>query len=248
MSYTFEQYFVIMAYSAQTTQQQIVQNSSSDNLSFLGKKLNEEVPIVIKKILFGCGFINKFLISQINKDTISSIECFVNDIPDYSDSILKGTTYENIKPFKLLPAHQLLILSLPKYVQADKKNKQNKTSKSHHELKQTLIQKLQHYTESSEIEFNWSIDSISNFREVNSIFKCKVQCPACNRTISCQFKTYWQVSNFQLHLKSHLKSNNQTQQIENRIFEQEEFEVDENQQGVRINKQQNIDILNVLSP
>lgn len=53
-----------------TTQQQIDQNSSSENLSFLGKKLNDELPVVIKKILIGCGFENKFLISQINRHNI----------------------------------------------------------------------------------------------------------------------------------------------------------------------------------
>lgn len=100
MSYCFAN----MAYRARATQQQIDENSSLYDLSFLGKKLNDELPVVIKKILKGCGFENKFTISQINKETISSIECFVNDTPDYSNSILKGTTYENIKPFKLLPA------------------------------------------------------------------------------------------------------------------------------------------------
>lgn len=69
-----------MAFSAQATQQN--SDPASDDLSFLGKNLNEDLPVVIKKILKGFGFDNKFSISQINKDTI-----FVNESPEYSDSI-----------------------------------------------------------------------------------------------------------------------------------------------------------------
>lgn len=221
MSYGSVQCSANMAYSAQTTQQQIEQNSGLENLSFLGKQLNDELPVVIKIILKGCGFDNKFSISKINKGVISIIENFMSETPDYADSILKGTTYENIKPFKLLPAHEILILSLPDYIQTEKKNKKNKNSKSQDELKQILVQKLQHYAENSGIEFGWSIDLISNFRR--------------------------QVSNFQLHLKNHWISDNQTSQIEDQAFIEKEFEVDENLQVVRTNKQQNLDILNILS-
>lgn len=78
------------------------------------------------------------------------------------------------------------------------------SEKDHQELKKQLITKINNFSSKKNIGIAISETHIINFRLVNQLFKCSVQCPKCSKLVPCNFEKNWICGNFQSHLKSHL--------------------------------------------
>lgn len=78
----------------------------------LNKILGEETPDDIKLILEKSGFDTILSLEKIDENAISEIEEYFNGDP----SMLKGTSYENTKHFKLKPGHKKFLIGLPSRV------------------------------------------------------------------------------------------------------------------------------------
>lgn len=74
----------------------------------LEKVLKETIDVDIKKILLECGFDCKLAVSSLDKEGIKEIEQYANE----DRSVLKDTSYENMKTFVFKPGHKLSILQL----------------------------------------------------------------------------------------------------------------------------------------
>lgn len=232
-------------------------SSQSNIFTVLKKRCNLKLPKEIQEILSECAFDNKSSIFEINDSACKLIEEFVTSNHSRFESILKNTKYENISPFKLLPGHKLLILSLPNHLQ---KVEKRKVTVKDEELPQVLLKKLHTFTEKSGFEIVATIDSISEFRKEGSVYKCKFECPVCDRKISCQYKTNWLISNLQAHIKGHLKEIKSSQinstedptknLAKNSTYNIEDIVVDNANSNaieiVSLNKQQEYDISNIL--
>lgn len=54
-------------------------------------------------------------------------------------------------------------------------------------------------------DINKELFQVFNLREENNKIKCELKCPVCDtKKIACDYTTYWNVSNFQAHLKRHI--------------------------------------------
>lgn len=179
---------------------------------FLGNKL----PKFIKTILINSGFDNQLSILSITSDTITEIESFVKQFVLVNKDLLKETAYKNvdIPNFKFLPGHRDLLLSLPKRVSElnkiniEKKSKKSKVAavnstqleKSPNSLQDILIAKL------NKIPFIKSAPAIITKNSIldfscESVPKCKVRCPLCEKIVPCIYNKYWVISNVSRHGK-----------------------------------------------
>lgn len=103
-------------------------------------------------------------------------------------------------------------------------NTDSNDSEKFRNIKKRLIDKINKFSSKRNIDIVVSEENIKNFRLVNQVLKCSVQCPKCpKKLVPCNFARNWSCGNFQSHLKSHT--------VENQDIEV--YEVDENN---RVNK------------
>lgn len=71
-------------------------------------------------------------------------------------------------------------------------------------IRQQLIDKLNKFAQSKQIEWSFNINHIINLRVEDNSVKCRVQCPTCGRKIPCTFVSHWICTNVQAHIKTHI--------------------------------------------
>lgn len=177
--------------------------------------LSFKYPKVIKNILNICGFDNSLSLKGINEETIKLIEETVNE----NTSVLKGSVYEAKLPFKFLPGHKILILSIPKHIVDFKAKKQSKANKSGNSserpkesrirepesIKSELLLKLKSYANKLNLKFEIKPDQITNISQIDNIVKCVVSCSLCDIRVPCKFDQFWKISNLTAHIRNHFK-------------------------------------------
>lgn len=113
----------------------------------LEKKWKEKIPLDILKILESCGFDTDDTLLSIDSEAIADIENYIND----NLEVLIGTSYENIKCFKLKPGHKIFLQNLPNSFklwieESSNEEKKNSTSDNVQDFSyvlQTFIQTAQ---------------------------------------------------------------------------------------------------------
>lgn len=177
----------------------------------------------LKNILFKCGFDNEIAITTITENDIETIEKAVNaDKTILNDCV----QYKKEEQFALKPGHRSLILGLPqkfekylehkkvtttkrKYTKKDNKivPQTERQNLSETQLKNRLTKQLTTYMLNLKYSVRFINNDISNFEknESKNYYQCKVKCPFCKKTYVCQFSTCWILSNFQAHLRDHIK-------------------------------------------
>lgn len=72
-------------------------------------------------------------------------------------------------------------------------------------IKHDLINKIKNFGSKKQIPVGeLSKANLLNFRCEDTVFKCKVQCPHCEKSVPChRKKAYWLCGNFTAHLKTH---------------------------------------------
>lgn len=73
------------------------------------------------------------------------------------------------------------------------------------DLKKRLVKKINDFSSKKNIGIVITEDNIKNFRVVNQLYKCSVQCPKrkCPKVVPCNFEKNWSCGNFQSHFKWH---------------------------------------------
>lgn len=74
----------------------------------------ETIPKLIVDILTNTGYDTPWAIQSIKCEQILKIECHINAKSSRFENIFKGTVYEEVTPFELLPGHEAMVLNLPK--------------------------------------------------------------------------------------------------------------------------------------
>lgn len=161
-----------------------------------------------------CGFEDEISIGQINESAIKKIEEFVRN----NKELLKDTKFENkSENFEFLLGHRCLLLELPNkvrdFVESNRKRKGsvkiNIDNIDEDFAKNRLIRKLNNYSYKFALGFVIRSEDILQLEKIHQVFKCKVRCPfvVCTVQKICSFKTYWEVSNFIKHVKTHYECN-----------------------------------------
>lgn len=186
--------------------------SNSNVFQKIEKLINSKIPEGIEKILIECGFDSKATILLIKEDTIAWIETYLKQ----NVHILQNTPYanftENSCDFKLKPGHKAFILNLPNIFNEKENIKNTFKAKSELELKEKLAIKVVKYCLKNAVEITVDINRITQFKRTKGQAKCKFSCPFCESKVACDYKTYWNVSNLERHIKIHF--NNQNYSIE----------------------------------
>lgn len=144
-------------------------SSSFKGLIFtrLEKSNNSKYPKFLKNILIHTGFNSAAALRIIDKNSIESIETYINDNFDESKILLEDTLYLdsngnlNKTPFKFLLGHRSLILNLPKDLNEHFSKKLEKASKkktkksvipSAEELKKSFNSRVKSYTDKKKLK------------------------------------------------------------------------------------------------
>lgn len=123
-----------------------------------------------------------------------------------------------------------MLLSLPEKLDQFNKNKNKKGKKRNktfeqrgeekeldtnevHTLKQTLIRKLVNFAEKKSFVVLFEDTLIQDFKCENQKIKCKIECPMCGVQQGCDFNQYWNVSNFERHLKKHFRTDTDSEYV-----------------------------------
>lgn len=167
----------------------------------------------------------------------TDIENFINRNPSTAKEIVKGSVYEKYNEFVLLPGHRAILLGLPKKIEQiesekrEKKqkkqrntttsssldeNKQNRTADNpEKKLQSKLIEKVKNYWVKRGFDLEvLTTSNISDFQFIGGEYKCSVLCPFCIRKVPCTFKKYWEVSNLNSHLQTHVETVETTEIVE----------------------------------
>lgn len=163
------------------------------------------------------AFDTETALENLNSENLINIENYIEESRD----LIAGTIYENKTPFKFLPGHRALLLSIPKKIAEKKLIKKEKKSKSdgvnntldsgliddeqQQKYKTELIAKLSNYCKKIDLYLNLESKDISNFVSHEDRIKCFVQCPHCTtkKTFTCFKEKNWAYSTFLSHLKKH---------------------------------------------
>lgn len=183
----------------------------------------QKYPKFIKKILNSCTF-DEHSIPLLNKENLKEIELYVRKNPN----LLKNTCYEheNVENFHFKIGHKFSILAIPaklhklneeiKLLRENKKLEKKLEKKSEQKPEEgkeseesvseswaKLFMKINNYETNNKIKFNVTKDSIEEFKETTSGFKCSIVCPKCHKTWSCyqNSNSYWIISNFTNHYR-----------------------------------------------
>lgn len=169
------------------------------------KLISGKIPEGIEKILSDTGFDLESTILLIKEDSIESIETYLKQ----NVQILVDTPYanftENNRDFKFKPGHKAFILNLPKVLQEKKKKI---ITISDIELKEKLVGKVANFCSKNSVQVTVDTSYITQFQQISGKIKCKFSCPFCESKFCCEYSTYWNVSNLEKHIKSHLKKDN----------------------------------------
>lgn len=190
----------------------------------------ERLPIGLEKIIEHAGFETKSSLALLDENKIKEIENYVNE----NKFLLNGSAYEHIVKqnlnFKFKPGHKALLLTLSKKlnnksilsqakkrkIKSDSENRAPKVIITEdiniNELKESLVQKVLKFAEKKSLEIIFVLSDIALNIEEGKI-KCFVHCPICNKKQQLHYTTYWVISNFERHLKSHF-SKTQTNSAE----------------------------------
>lgn len=134
--------------------------------------------------------------------------------------------HENVENFHFKIGHKFSILAIPaklhklneeiKLLRENKileKKLEKKSEQKPEEGKESeesvseswakLFMKINNYETNNKIKFNVTKDSIEEFKETTSGFKCSIVCPKCHKTWSCyqNSNSYWIISNFTNHYR-----------------------------------------------
>lgn len=181
--------------------------------------LGENFPLNIDRIIVFCGYDTELALSNINEEDIKEIEIYVNE----NKHILKNEIHDirDDQEFKLKPGHKKFILGLPQKIKELKNKKSNGAKNKEKETeeiiaqvdqtpddqyKQKLIAKIKHFCAKKSVPIEFNHSNIKEWQQVNGKPKCKISCCLCKSEISCDFSTYWRISNLQDHLKGHFKN------------------------------------------
>lgn len=202
-----------------------------------GEKFQDNLNV----ILAIAGFESKTSIKSLSKpQTIVNLEKYINENRQKFEVTLKGTRYEHSQPFAFLPGHLAFLSGLPDYLvdlELKKRNVAKKVEKkllniqtvveSNEEIdtdenlpdsetiQEFFLTKIKTYTEKKNILIQINNEHILNFQREGIGFKCKVQCPACSKKISCKYIKNWIWPNLQSHLRKHSQSTFEVYEIEN---------------------------------
>lgn len=173
--------------------------------SKIKRKYQLQFPETLQKILIASSFDSEEAILGINAEIISDIERFVNE----NKNILNGTEYstivQNNQIFKFKPGHRsalnYVVKSLTDKVGSCKVPKANCCNEE--ELKNLLIKKLSKFSLDNSLDLNFNTTLFSNYHIEKSQPKLKIQCPLCSKKYTGYFTTYWNISNYEKHLKTH---------------------------------------------
>lgn len=80
--------------------------------------LGINIPQIVTNILTKSGFNCRTTLALINAETITEIEEYVNE----NRAVLVGSCYENVDPFKFLPAHRIVLRTISNYLDRLKMN------------------------------------------------------------------------------------------------------------------------------
>lgn len=201
---------------------------------------NSKFPKVIKDILKLCA-IDRATFVDITEDTIVQIENIVNKNKSVLKKSCYASCYEKNEKFEFLFGHRLLILSLPKKYTLfcnDKKEKKqlrkerlvklkensnaddSETTSSTtlkttgpQEVKNLLLERLNNYKNNKK-NYTINADAVTKFRIIGNEAYCVVQCPFCEKKISCTYVCRWVTNNFEKHILFHLNKKSNTQRAE----------------------------------
>lgn len=91
------------------------------------------------------------------------------------------------------------------------------TNEGNEILKKSLILKLNNYIRTAGLTTEFKEDALvspidtyishSRTSDKNSSYKCSIKCIFCTKIVPCTHHGYWQTSNLEKHVKSHIESN-----------------------------------------
>lgn len=183
---------------------------SSKVFASLEKKIGDKIPKIIKHILELSSYDSKGTLQLICGDSITEIECFVNENYERIRNSFEETAYDNINPFKFTPGHRALILSFPNHIKKSNhreriQNNENLVVRADDDdkLKKQLVDKLEKYSKNRGFEFGFTLENIKNFhfKEEKNKYKCEILCSKCSKLTPCHYKKHWEVSNLIKHFK-----------------------------------------------
>lgn len=154
------------------------------------------------------------------KDIIQ-IETTINE----NREILNNLNWDSNEPFKFKLGHKSLILRLPNIIKSYLESKKRKTEinkeKNETVVKTELKNKLSNYMRRHSYEVQFTSSNIIEFekiKEEKNIYRCRIVCVFCGKSVAAKYKNHWMVSNFETHLRKHVlessqisKSGNSTQ-------------------------------------
>lgn len=191
-----------------------------------------KIPKVIKILLQFTGYDNELSLTLLNQNSIQSIESYVEK--NKSEAIKLQIAKEN-EQFKLKPGQISVILGLAQkcsdYLKKKEElqhnisdsntlgNTENKNEKSEDKPRDKLInelrEKLRKYMLKCSFAVQFSTKNISEFEiktnGTSCTYRCRVKCCFCEKKYVCNYKTYWEVSNIEAHLKIHMNEISKTQ-------------------------------------
>lgn len=175
------------------------------------------------------GFDSDISLRSLNRERLIEIEHFVNAYKSQLDEIklaVNGTIYAKLDPFIFTPGHRSVLLQIPNALEQNKRkcyvaasvaknvavestpiprpiHSEEEQLETESKYKALLIAKLKKFLDKQKIQLDLKDENIIDFCLENNQYKCKVQCPSCDRVIPGIFNKHWAISNIEKHLKTH---------------------------------------------
>lgn len=172
-------------------------------------------PKFIKDVLKATAFDTVAALRVLGKNSIEQIESAVNA----NKTLVKDTVYVddqgNFKnsPFKFLPGHEALLLSISVDIQKFLQKKSAKKSEKPpiKDLKSQLMNKVNNYLKIRKIDLKIAFGDLTNFTSIvgsngNSRITCMASCPNCSIKVKCVYYSSWKNSNYCVHLLQCVKN------------------------------------------
>lgn len=174
-------------------------------------------PKFIKDVLKATAFDTLAALRVLGKNSIEQIESAVNA----NKTLVKDTVYVddqgNFKnsPFKFLPGHEALLLSISvdieKFLQKKSAKKSEKQKPPIKDLKSQLMNKVNKYLKIRKIDLKIEFGDLTNFTSIvrpngNSRITCLARCPNCSNKLKCVYYSSWKNSNYCVHLLQCVKN------------------------------------------
>lgn len=81
----------------------------------------------------------------------------------------------------------------------------NETVEDADELKEKLVNKVVNFYSKNSYQLICDANSISEFTTGNHKTTCRFSCAFCSKKFECDYIKYWNISNFEAHLKVHFQ-------------------------------------------